>query len=145
MYSCLHFGVIDLYVHSSCLTCLLPNMCVYVHAFFWVLDPLKVSVFFGNLLYLRTLWKHLRNSIGKHIGSMLCYWRVWTGNFCDVQVFVLQRQLLIFSLGGSLPDQPTVDSSVSTPVHCRATTAGLDVIVPKPGNEITLGWLNITY
>ncbi|KAH7674728.1 CLEC16A/TT9 N-terminal protein [Dioscorea alata] len=55
-----------------------------------------------------------------------------------VKVFVLQRQLLIFSLGGSLPDQPTVDSSVSTPVHCRATTAGLSVIVPKPGNEITL-------
>ena len=44
-----------------------------------------------------------------------------------------------------MPDQLTVDSSVSTPVHHRATTAGLDVIVPKPGSEINLGWLNITY
>ncbi|KAJ0965598.1 hypothetical protein J5N97_026736 [Dioscorea zingiberensis] len=55
-----------------------------------------------------------------------------------VKVFVLQRQLLISSFGGVLPDQPAVDSSISTPVRSRATTAGLDVIVPKPGTEINL-------
>jgi len=59
----------------------------------------------------------------------------------SLQVFVLQRQVLIFSSGGSLPDQPPLYSPVSSPVS-RAKTAGLDVLPPKLGSEINLGWMH---
>ncbi|MQL95210.1 hypothetical protein Taro_027874 [Colocasia esculenta] len=58
--------------------------------------------------------------------------------FETVKVFVLRHQLLVFSSGGTLPDQPLVDSPTSHPVHSRAKVAGLDVLVPKPGTEINL-------
>lgn len=62
------------------------------------------------------------------------------------QVFVLRHQLLIFSSGGSLPDQPPVNSPRSFLVHSRAKSAGLDVLVPKPGTEVNLGQtLCLTY
>ncbi|ONK79442.1 uncharacterized protein A4U43_C01F6410 [Asparagus officinalis] len=58
---------------------------------------------------------------------------------CEVvKVFVLQRQLLIFSSGGYIPDQPPLHTPVSSPVHSRAETAGLDVFPPKLGSEINL-------
>ncbi|CAA7388074.1 unnamed protein product [Spirodela intermedia] len=58
--------------------------------------------------------------------------------FETVKVFVLRHQLLIFSSGGSLPDQPSVNSPSSCLVHSRAKSAGLDVLVPKPGTEVNL-------
>ncbi|XP_077238440.1 CLEC16A-like protein isoform X3 [Tasmannia lanceolata] len=55
-----------------------------------------------------------------------------------VKVFVLCHQLQIFSAGGILPDQPLALSPVDLPVNSRAKSAGLDVLVPKPGTEINL-------
>ncbi|XP_073117626.1 protein TRANSPARENT TESTA 9 isoform X2 [Elaeis guineensis] len=51
-----------------------------------------------------------------------------------VKVFVLHRQLLVLSFGGTLADL----SPVHSPVSSQAKTAGLDVLVPKPGHEINL-------
>lgn len=58
-----------------------------------------------------------------------------------VQVFVFQRQLLVFSLGGTLADQPTINSPMFSPRGSETKSAGLDVLVPKPGSEIDLGML----
>ncbi|WOL13843.1 hypothetical protein Cni_G22623 [Canna indica] len=55
-----------------------------------------------------------------------------------VKVFVLQRQLLLFSLGGTLPDLPDLYSPVDSPVMSHAKTSGLNVLIPKPGSEISL-------
>ncbi|OAY83352.1 uncharacterized protein LOC109727145 isoform X2 [Ananas comosus] len=55
-----------------------------------------------------------------------------------VKVFVFQRQLLVFSLGGTLADQPTINSPMFSPRGSETKSAGLDVLVPKPGSEIDL-------
>uniref|UniRef100_A0A1D1YYN4 Protein CLEC16A n=1 Tax=Anthurium amnicola TaxID=1678845 RepID=A0A1D1YYN4_9ARAE len=55
-----------------------------------------------------------------------------------VKVFVLRHQILIFSSGGTLPDQPPLNFPTSDHVQSRAKSAGLDVLVPKPGTEINL-------
>ena len=52
---------------------------------------------------------------------------------------MLRHQILIFCSGGNLPEQPHVNSLRSLPVNTRAKTAGLDVLVPKPGTEVNLG------
>ncbi|XP_078435327.1 CLEC16A-like protein isoform X2 [Wolffia australiana] len=52
-----------------------------------------------------------------------------------VKVFVLRHQLLKICSGGTLSDQPPVNSPRSHPLHSRAKAAGLDVLVPKPGTE----------
>lgn len=54
-----------------------------------------------------------------------------------VKVFVLQRQLLIFSSGESLPDQPPLQCPISSSV-ARSETVGLEVSPPKLGSEINL-------
>lgn len=56
-------------------------------------------------------------------------------------MFVLQRQLLVFSFGGTLSDLSPVHSPVDSPVSSHAKTAGLDDLAPKPGHEINLGRL----
>ncbi|KAI0518851.1 hypothetical protein KFK09_006287 [Dendrobium nobile] len=53
-----------------------------------------------------------------------------------VKVFVLQRQLLIFSSGGSLAEQPPLNAPMSSHVDYSAKTAYLDAFAPKPGSEI---------
>ncbi|XP_010276705.1 PREDICTED: uncharacterized protein LOC104611385 isoform X2 [Nelumbo nucifera] len=55
-----------------------------------------------------------------------------------VKVFVLRHQLQIFSIGGSLPDQPPIHSAVDFCVSSRAKTTGLDLLGPKPGTEINI-------
>ncbi|XP_038983749.1 protein TRANSPARENT TESTA 9-like isoform X2 [Phoenix dactylifera] len=55
-----------------------------------------------------------------------------------VKVFVLQRQLLVFSFGGALADLSPVHSPMDSPVSSQVKTAGLDVLAPKPGCEINL-------
>nr|XP_019707440.1 LOW QUALITY PROTEIN: protein TRANSPARENT TESTA 9-like [Elaeis guineensis] len=55
-----------------------------------------------------------------------------------VKVFVLQRQLIFLSFGGTLADLPPSHSPIDSPVSSQAKTAGLDVLVPKPGCEINL-------
>ncbi|CAL9043804.1 unnamed protein product [Musa banksii] len=55
-----------------------------------------------------------------------------------VKVFVLQRQLLVFSLGRTLPELPNLYSPVDSPEMSGAKTSVLDVFVPKPGSEICL-------
>ncbi|KAG0475216.1 hypothetical protein HPP92_014902 [Vanilla planifolia] len=52
-----------------------------------------------------------------------------------VKVFVLQCQLLIFSSGGLLSEQPPL-KSLSSLVNAGAKTAGFDDLAPKPGCEI---------
>lgn len=59
----------------------------------------------------------------------------------NFQVFVLLRQLLVFSLCGTLPDIPDIQSPLDSPEISRAKTSGLDAVVPKPGSEICLGML----
>ncbi|XP_008799469.2 protein TRANSPARENT TESTA 9-like isoform X2 [Phoenix dactylifera] len=55
-----------------------------------------------------------------------------------VKVFVLQRQLLFLSFGGTLADLPPIHSPIDSPVSSQTKTVGLDVLVPKPGCEINL-------
>ncbi|KAJ4845753.1 Protein TRANSPARENT TESTA 9 [Turnera subulata] len=55
-----------------------------------------------------------------------------------VKVFVLLHQLQIFSLGRTLPEQPSVCPTTNLPEKSRARTAGLDISGPKPGSEIKL-------
>ncbi|KAG6507052.1 hypothetical protein ZIOFF_032392 [Zingiber officinale] len=55
-----------------------------------------------------------------------------------VKVFVLLRQLLVFSAGGTLSDLPNIQSPLVSPEISRAKTLGLDAVVPKPGSEICL-------
>uniref|UniRef100_A0A1J3E733 Protein CLEC16A-like protein n=1 Tax=Noccaea caerulescens TaxID=107243 RepID=A0A1J3E733_NOCCA len=58
---------------------------------------------------------------------------------CEVvKVFVLLHQLQIFSLGRPLPEQPPIHPPVDRSETSRATIAGLDVTVPKPGTEVKL-------
>ncbi|KAF8118272.1 hypothetical protein N665_0005s0040 [Sinapis alba] len=58
---------------------------------------------------------------------------------CEVvKVFVLLHQLKIFSLGRPLPDQPPIHPPADRSETSRATTAGLDLTVPKPGTEVKL-------
>ncbi|AEE77444.1 CLEC16A-like protein [Arabidopsis thaliana] len=58
---------------------------------------------------------------------------------CEVvKVFVLLHQLQIFSLGRSLPEQPPIYPPADRSETSRATRAGLDVSVPKPGTELKL-------
>ncbi|KAG1331952.1 Protein TRANSPARENT TESTA 9, partial [Cocos nucifera] len=59
-----------------------------------------------------------------------------------VKVFVLQRQLLFLSFGGTLADLPPSHSPIDSPVSSQAKTAGLDVPAPKPGCEINLEIVN---
>ncbi|XP_020580323.1 uncharacterized protein LOC110024604 [Phalaenopsis equestris] len=53
-----------------------------------------------------------------------------------IKVFVLQRQLLIFSSGGFLAEQPPLNPPMNSPVDYNAKTDYLDVFPPKPGSEI---------
>ncbi|KAK7303943.1 hypothetical protein RJT34_14870 [Clitoria ternatea] len=55
-----------------------------------------------------------------------------------VKVFVLLHQLQIFTLGRALPEQPLIYPPADLPVNSRAQTAGLDVLGPKPGTEVSL-------
>ncbi|KAG6505614.1 hypothetical protein ZIOFF_037979 [Zingiber officinale] len=55
-----------------------------------------------------------------------------------VKVFVLQRQLLVFSRGGTLPDLSDIQSPLDSTEISRAKSSGLDALVPKPGSEIGL-------
>uniref|UniRef100_A0ACD5U947 Uncharacterized protein n=1 Tax=Avena sativa TaxID=4498 RepID=A0ACD5U947_AVESA len=55
-----------------------------------------------------------------------------------VKGFVLQRQVILFCLGETFTDQPPVHSPVDLPVNKRASAAGLDGSVPKPGLEVSL-------
>ncbi|EEC76978.1 hypothetical protein OsI_15282 [Oryza sativa Indica Group] len=54
------------------------------------------------------------------------------------QGFVLQRQVILFCLGETLTDQPPIFSPTDLPVNNRATLAGFDGSVPKPGLEVNL-------
>ncbi|KFK40296.1 hypothetical protein AALP_AA3G356800 [Arabis alpina] len=59
---------------------------------------------------------------------------------CEVvKVFVLLHQLQIFSLGRPLPEQPPIHPPAGRSETSRATVAGLNVLVPKPGTELKLG------
>ncbi|PKA51374.1 hypothetical protein AXF42_Ash002739 [Apostasia shenzhenica] len=53
-----------------------------------------------------------------------------------IKVFVLQRQLLIFSSEGRFTDQPMLNSPISSLLISREAIAGLDGSAPKLGNEI---------
>uniref|UniRef100_A0A0E0P700 FPL domain-containing protein n=1 Tax=Oryza rufipogon TaxID=4529 RepID=A0A0E0P700_ORYRU len=55
-----------------------------------------------------------------------------------VKGFVLQRQVILFCLGETLTDQPPIFSPTDLPVNNRATLAGFDGSVPKPGLEVNL-------
>ncbi|KAL8115203.1 hypothetical protein AgCh_021873 [Apium graveolens] len=55
-----------------------------------------------------------------------------------VKVFILFHQLLIFSVGRPLPDQPSINPPVDFPEKCRAKTAGVDKIGLKPSTELSL-------
>ncbi|XP_072989463.1 protein TRANSPARENT TESTA 9 isoform X2 [Typha latifolia] len=55
-----------------------------------------------------------------------------------VKVFVLQRQLLVFSLGGNLAEQPTVHSVMNSPVHSPRKFDSSDALIPKIGCEVEL-------
>ncbi|KAM0901833.1 hypothetical protein ACQ4PT_019699 [Festuca glaucescens] len=55
-----------------------------------------------------------------------------------VKGFVLQRQVILFCLGETFTDQPPVHSPVDPPVNKRASAAGFDGSVPKPGLEVNL-------
>ncbi|XP_015900238.3 protein TRANSPARENT TESTA 9 [Ziziphus jujuba] len=55
-----------------------------------------------------------------------------------VKVFVLLHQLLIFSLGRILPEQPPINPPADISENFRAKTAGLDASGPKPGTELRL-------
>ncbi|CAH2051258.1 unnamed protein product, partial [Thlaspi arvense] len=58
---------------------------------------------------------------------------------CEVvKVFVLLHQLQIFSLGRPLPEQPPIHPPADRSETSRATSAGLDVSVPKTGTEVKL-------
>ncbi len=52
---------------------------------------------------------------------------------------MLQRQVILFCLGETLTDQPPIFSPTDLPVNNRATLAGFDGSVPKPGLEVNLG------
>ncbi|KAK8968253.1 hypothetical protein KSP40_PGU008336 [Platanthera guangdongensis] len=53
-----------------------------------------------------------------------------------LQAFVLQRQLLIFSSGGCLAEQPPLSSPLNSPSYHPTETVGLDSLAPKSGSEI---------
>ncbi|OVA07524.1 Uncharacterized protein family FPL [Macleaya cordata] len=55
-----------------------------------------------------------------------------------VKVFVLRHQLQIFSSGKALPEQPPIYFPTDLPLNTRSKTAGLDVLDPKPGTEISI-------
>lgn len=55
------------------------------------------------------------------------------------QVFVLLHQLLIFSLGRILPEQPPINPPADISENSRAKTASVDALGPKPGTELRLG------
>ncbi|KAM3386275.1 hypothetical protein ACQJBY_009726 [Aegilops geniculata] len=55
-----------------------------------------------------------------------------------VKGFVLQHQVILFCLGETFTDQPRIYSPVDLPVNKRATAAGFDGSVPKPGLEVNL-------
>ncbi|VAH46852.1 unnamed protein product [Triticum turgidum subsp. durum] len=55
-----------------------------------------------------------------------------------VKGFVLQHQVILFCLGETFTDQPPIYSPVDLPVNKRATAAGFDGSVPKPGLEVNL-------
>lgn len=55
-----------------------------------------------------------------------------------VKVFVLLHQLLIFSVGKSLPDQPPIHPPADVPEISRAKSAGLNIIGPKLSTELNL-------
>ncbi|CAM0904983.1 unnamed protein product [Alopecurus aequalis] len=55
-----------------------------------------------------------------------------------VKGFVLQRQVILFCLGETFTDQPPVHTLVDLPVNKRASAAGFDGSVPKPGLEVNL-------
>ncbi|KAG8063993.1 hypothetical protein GUJ93_ZPchr0004g39941 [Zizania palustris] len=55
-----------------------------------------------------------------------------------VKGFVLQHQVILFCLGETLTDQPPIYSPINLPVNTRATVAGFDGSVPKPGVEVNL-------
>lgn len=68
-----------------------------------------------------------------------CSEQLWLLIHACFQVFVLEHQLLLFSSGGSLPDEPHLHSPINSPVQSRAEAAGLDALPPKLGSEISLG------
>ncbi|XP_006652159.3 protein TRANSPARENT TESTA 9 [Oryza brachyantha] len=55
-----------------------------------------------------------------------------------VKGFVLQHQVILFCLGETLTDQPPIYSPIDSPVNNRATLAGFDASIPKPGLEVNL-------
>ncbi|KAF7016098.1 hypothetical protein CFC21_029787 [Triticum aestivum] len=55
-----------------------------------------------------------------------------------VKGFVLQHQVILFCLGETFTDQLPIYSPVDLPVNKRATAAGFDGSVPKPGLEVNL-------
>ncbi|KAK4757282.1 hypothetical protein SAY87_007409 [Trapa incisa] len=55
-----------------------------------------------------------------------------------VKVFVLLHQLQVFSMGRSLPEQPSIDSHTDVRENSRGKNAGLDECGPKPGTEIKI-------
>ncbi|KAM3366781.1 hypothetical protein ACQJBY_015856 [Aegilops geniculata] len=55
-----------------------------------------------------------------------------------VKGFMLQHQVILFCLGETFTDQPPIYSPVDLPVNKRATAAGFDGSVPKPGLEVNL-------
>jgi hypothetical protein len=56
-----------------------------------------------------------------------------------MQVFVLQRQLIIFTLGENKSNQ----SPLSSPIHTEGNTNPFsDTNVPKPGSEMDIGALH---
>ncbi|KAF3452703.1 hypothetical protein FNV43_RR03136 [Rhamnella rubrinervis] len=55
-----------------------------------------------------------------------------------VKVFVLLHQLLVFSLGRILPEQPPLKPPADVSEDSRAKTASLDASGPKPGTELRL-------
>ncbi|XP_019255586.1 PREDICTED: uncharacterized protein LOC109234169 isoform X3 [Nicotiana attenuata] len=55
-----------------------------------------------------------------------------------VKVFVLLRQLHIFSVGKVLPDQPPIHPTVDVMESFRAKRAGIDSLGPKPSVELSL-------
>lgn len=70
---------------------------------------------------------------------LLMYVLQTSDNRVFTQVFVLLHQLQIFSLGRPLPEQPPIHSPADRSGTSRATIAGLNVSVPKPGTELKLG------
>lgn len=55
-----------------------------------------------------------------------------------VKVFVLQRQLLIFSSGECLAEKPPLSSPMNSPLNNQTETTGMaDALAPKTGTEIS--------